>query len=654
MVSPLIAGLFLRNYKCYSNINFIPFNYEMRENLNVFIGENGIGKSSILESLNCLMNEVELKHWDTTLGQRKDRTFICPVFLIKKSDFNFSSEEEKISDAFWNLDPRKISNPEHYITFAEWRNELEKNIDRDDYLLFCIGKDRTGNVVLTSTVHSYIVNQTKRYGVSKAKITSLFEKLISHYTYVYIPIESSISDILSLQANEMQALMDKSVTDEIISLLSKKNYDSTGNKTGGRKSSIVDLINSNLDDYIKSINTKLLSGYKFEPKGTNKKTVKPNDILASILKEYFSIRPLTKDGKHINSLSSGQQRLALMDVAITLLSTNQMNKKVILAIDEPENSLDSAHRFSQFARLTELSEQYCHQLLLTTHWYGLLLRPSEGRLHFVSENGDDAPKLASYPLANLYDNRRHFPDSIEMKSYFDLMSSMLAILKSSNANWIICEGYEDALYLNLYLKDRVDNLNILPFNGCGNVKKLFRFLDVPFSDSEELNKIKGKVLCLIDTDEKSLIQIPGYKAGNYKKKLRFDRIILDRENDDAKLISVANNTATNTEIEDLLEPEITWDALKEIAKEDIQLSDLLSNYSYKSDTNKKHADLTKNIPFLKKETVTAYENFDELKAYLGNDSIKKSLAIHYCDIALKQGDIHIPAWADEIIKHFNS
>lgn len=626
----------------------------MRENLNVFIGENGIGKSSILESLNCLMNEVELKLWDTTLGQRKDRTFICPVFLIKKSEFNFSLEEEKISDAFWNLDPKNISNPEPYISFSEWRSELEKNINKDDYLLFCIGKDKTGNVVLTSTVHSYILNQTKRYGVSKAKITTLFDKLISNYTYVYIPIESSISDILNLQASEMQALMDKSVTDEIVSLLSKKNYDSSGNKTSGRKSSIVDLINSNLDDYIKSINTKLLSGYKFEPKGTNKKTVKPNDILASILKEYFGIRPLTKDGKHINSLSSGQQRLALMDVAITLLSTNRMNKQVILAIDEPENSLDSAHRFSQFARLTELSEQYNHQLLLTTHWYGLLSRPSEGRLHFVSENGDDAPKLASYPLSNLYDNRRHFPDSIEMKSYFDLMSSMLAILKSSNTNWIICEGYEDARYLNLYLNNKVDNLNILPFNGCGNVKKLFRFLDVPFSDNEELNKIKGKVLCLIDTDEKSLIQIQGYKSGNYNKKMRFDRIILDRESDCAKLISVANNTATNTEIEDLLEPNIVWDAIKIIAQDDCKLSDMLSDYSYNSEFENKYSDLTKNMPFLKKDTVVAYENFDELKDYLGTDRIKKLLAINYFNVALERGEINEPAWIKEIIDHFNS
>ncbi|WP_029837069.1 hypothetical protein, partial [Vibrio parahaemolyticus] len=109
--------------------------------------------------------------------------------------------------------------------------------------------------------------------------------------------ESSISDILNLQAREMQALMDKSVTNEIVSLLSRKLYDSNSNTRNNRKSSIVDLINSNLDEYINGINTNLLDGYKFEPKGTNKKTVKPNDILSSILKEYFSIRPLTKDGK---------------------------------------------------------------------------------------------------------------------------------------------------------------------------------------------------------------------------------------------------------------------------------------------------------------------------------------------------------------------
>jgi hypothetical protein len=89
--------------------------------------------------------------------------------------------------------------------------------------------------------------------------------------------------------------------------------------------------------------------------------------------------------------------------------------------------------------------------LLTTHWYGLLLRPSTGRLNFVSE-GESSPKVKGYSLKNFYESRRDFPDSIEMKSYFDLMSSMLSLLKKGRFNWLICEGHEDSLYLDAFLR----------------------------------------------------------------------------------------------------------------------------------------------------------------------------------------------------------
>jgi AAA15 family ATPase/GTPase len=313
----MIIGIFLRNYKCYGNINFIPFIESPSEKLNVFIGENGIGKSSILESLDCLLNEVEPRAWETTIGQKKDRTFICPVFLIKKSEFSPTSEQLAISDTFWSNDFKGVGGYDSVSGFIQWRDKLKNSISYDEYLLFCIGKNKTNDVIFTSTLHKKIFDQTRRLGVSKQKILELFQKLLSSYTYIYIPVENKISDILSLQANEMQGLMDRSVTAEIIKLLSDKNYSDIETR---KKSSIVDLINSNLDSYIEEINSRISEGYKFEPRGTNKKTVKPNDILQSILKEYFSIRPLTKDGKHVKSLSSGQQRLALMDVASTLLS----------------------------------------------------------------------------------------------------------------------------------------------------------------------------------------------------------------------------------------------------------------------------------------------------------------------------------------------
>ncbi|HCD8184392.1 TPA: AAA family ATPase, partial [Enterobacter roggenkampii] len=104
--------------------------------------------------------------------------------------------------------------------------------------------------------------------------------------------------------------------------------------------------------------------------------IKPTDILDSIFVKYFSLRPLSKNSKSINNLSSGEQRLALIDIATTLLSTKEeKEKEVILAIDEPEVSLESAHRFEQFCSLIELSEKYGRQIFVTTHWYGLVLRP---------------------------------------------------------------------------------------------------------------------------------------------------------------------------------------------------------------------------------------------------------------------------------------
>lgn len=645
----MIVGLFLRNYKCYSNINFIPFLKDVDENLNIFIGENGIGKSSILEGLDCILNEVEPRTWETTIGQKKDRTFICPVFLIKKSLFQPTKEQNALSDAFWNADLRNLSNLESVQHFSHWRDELKNKINHNDYLLFCIGKNATNDVILTSTLHQKIFDQTKRFGVSKQKISDLFQKLILSYTYIYIPIENRISDILNLQAKEMQGLMDKSVAAEIRKLLSDKNYT---NEKDDKKKSIVDLINSNLDDYITDINSKISNGYKFEAKGTNKKTVKPNDILQAILREYFSIRPLTKDGKHIKSLSSGQQRLALIDVASTLLSSNEeKNRNIILAIDEPESSLEASNRFDQFSRLVDIAENHGHQILLTTHWYGLLLRPSVGRLNFVYKD-EVAPAVKSYPLKNLYDDRRRFPDSIEMKSYFDLMSSMLSLLKKSNKNWLICEGYEDALYLNLYLKDHLSNTQILPFNGCGNVKKLYQFLAVPFSDKLENPQIKGKILCLIDTDEKSLITVPGYKLSNFKNKLSFSRLMLDRTNDISKLISVADTNASNTEIEDVLSPVIMWKTFKDISKKDEKLKSFITNL--KLVENIKHTDLTKNAIFLKKQTIEAHESFEDFKKYISSEDMKQLIANTYYKIGKKEENLVILPWMDNIIDYFNS
>lgn len=76
-----------------------------------------------------------------------------------------------------------------------------------------------------------------------------------------------------------------------------------------------------MDLYIDDINEKIPDGYKFEYKGAIKRPIKPTDILDSIFLKYFSYRPLSKNSKNIKNLSSGEQRIALIDIATALLST---------------------------------------------------------------------------------------------------------------------------------------------------------------------------------------------------------------------------------------------------------------------------------------------------------------------------------------------
>lgn len=645
----MIVGLFIRNYKCYGKLNFIPLAKNSSETLNVLIGDNGVGKSSLLEALNCILNEVDHRTWETTVGEKRDRTYIGPVFLVPKSRVPICQKMSAISDVFWNDSFSASSQSEAVSTFVTWRDELKRSVNFEEYYLICVGKDSLGAVLMSSTFHNKIFNQTKRLGVSKQYVAELFKRMTSLYSYIYIPVENRVSDVLSLQAREMQGLMDKSIAEEIRGILSVKEYKASGL---GRKMSVVDLINSKLDDYIASMNGRMSSGYQFTVKSTNKKTVKPNDILHIILSEYFNIRPLTKDGKSIKSLSSGQQRLALIDVAYTLLSVDtEKSRYVVLAIDEPESSLEAANRFKQFSRLVEIGEKKGHQVLLTTHWYGLLLRPSSGRLTFVREQ-KDAPEVQGFSMKNLYDQRRSFPDSIEMKSYFDLMASLLSLIKQDAFNWIICEGYEDAEYLNFYLRNKLKDVYILPFNGCGNVKKLFNFLAVPFSDKHELKQIKGRVLCLIDTDEKNLIHMPGYSAGNYRHKLRFDRLSLNREesceNDSARLISVADVNATNTCIEDVLDSRLMWSAFCAVADSYPEIEELLPDFSYNEEAV--YSDVTKRLCFLKPETIEGYKNIEKMKSVIMRDDVKRALSNEYVKLDVSTSR-ELP-WVDEIVKYF--
>lgn len=77
----MLIGVFLRHFKIYKGARYIPFSFNKAENFNLFIGQNGAGKSSILEALDSFFNNRDFIY---NTHQNKFDAFIAPLFLIKK------------------------------------------------------------------------------------------------------------------------------------------------------------------------------------------------------------------------------------------------------------------------------------------------------------------------------------------------------------------------------------------------------------------------------------------------------------------------------------------------------------------------------------------------------------------------------------------
>lgn len=70
----MIIGIFLRHIKVYKGINYIPIGE--KHNFVAFAGENGVGKSTILQGLNSFFNEKDYSINKMLL------TMACPVTIF--------------------------------------------------------------------------------------------------------------------------------------------------------------------------------------------------------------------------------------------------------------------------------------------------------------------------------------------------------------------------------------------------------------------------------------------------------------------------------------------------------------------------------------------------------------------------------------------
>ena len=561
----MILGAVLRNYKCYSGTHYIPFYKDREQNLNVIIGDNGVGKSTILEALDSLFNEGTT--WIVNSDSPSHESSVGALFLIEKDKCNsvLNTTEQNIlstiSDAMWSLDPKTNSTYEkNYSALFEQRKSLIKK--KDTHFFFAIGKrynEHTFSIPSSFDNHISEALKTQAFNATDSFVTNTLNKTIGIYSYLYIPVETTISDFLRLETAGMQVLADKNLKGAISDALTDRLITKTTERNRTKKISVLDIINEKLEDYIEQIQNeiqKIDKSYDFKPEYRQTTKLTPNHIANVVIDAYYSRRKLKMNKKPISTLSSGEKRRALIDIIYVFLSKNEIDRNLVLAIDEPESSLHISKYYDQFRKVQDIATKYNQQLFITTHWYGSLPILKSGNLMHINHNQE----VTLFNLENYFEERGSHPNDINLKSFFDLSAAIISAYRNSKCHWLLVEGVEDKLYLQYYLNN--ENIQILPLSGCGNVKKVYEYLFTPVSNSkQELPDIKEpKILCLVDTDSQNTPINVESKTKN--KQLHIRRWNENPTTHQIELKTIEDPNTMQTEIEEILEPSLFYNALK--------------------------------------------------------------------------------------------
>mgnify|MGYP000147379917 CR=1 FL=1 len=637
----MIVGIFLRYYKTYQGINYIPITDE--DSFCGLVGNNGIGKSSVLESLDTFFNN---KPWNFNTvtkksGKSATKPQIVPVMLIEKTMFEGGILEKALilSEVALSIKEEDASSPSvrnHLKKFIEHRDQLIQKVNIDDHLLIPLGFDYKGDISVSIFNSRLLVEKifgadhdNAKTGITDSEAQEflpLLESIRSQIEYIYIPREIDPEAFTKLETDEIQILMGETLT-QILS-----------ERVTARQ--ITD-INTNLNSFLDTLSDEL-EIYSYRTPTDRQQNLKRTDVYNLIIQAFFNIRKLHKkqgdNWLEISSLSSGEKQKAIIDVAHSLLSRHRdSGSNLIIAVDEPESSLHMSACFDQFGSLFDISRD-CMQVIFSSHWYGFLPTIESGSAAIISkvENDHvfDLINLASYReqvKQMTADTRGRLPYDIRLKSINDFVQSVVtSSIGDDPFNWLICEGSSEKIYFNKYFEDLIESkkLRIVPVGGAKEIKRLYNHISTSYEDFKD--EISGKIILISDTDS----ELVNYNVTNYEK-LVCKRIVNCANTGTTKLVAIQSNPVSPaTEIEDSLNGVLFLETLKTFSEDYSELLSFLDEIEALSE-NSSHFSLD-----LKTSQLAKIEEFFNI----GNN--KFIFAKKYVELMNDNHDI--PQWIQEI------
>jgi len=606
-----IRSLYLKNFRAYKNTKVI-----FDENMNVVIGQNDIGKSTILEALDIFFGQEVIKIDITDWNKDKEENKI-----IIGIEFFVDDELEIIIDTSntTKLKNEYLLNEEKYLEIFKVFDISNDKLSKEKIYLNAYYPE-CYDIPLINLKIKDLQNKLKEQDLKSDNDKKSAEIRKTLYINDVTDEVNLINKTIDLQKDDGKNIwesLQKELPLYFLFQSDRANKDSDSDIQNPLKTATKRIVADFEDDFKKiknSLEEKLNQiGIdtidKMKDMGLDVANSLTPKVTNKNLDTLFSFSLESDDGIALNKRGSGFRRMVMLNyfrAEAERKILEKSNKNVIYAIEEPETAQHPNHQTILINALLELSNKNNHQIIITTHTPEIAKMVDSHNLILINKDENNNPIII---------------DDNENK--LNLIIQTLGILPNINieniqkVKVVVCfEGYTDIEFIkniNHNIQDFKDIIDIndesifLVFLGGSTLEH--------WINNKYLDKLNIPQLHIYDSDSNQILETNRHK---YK---RFIEKIKRQPN---KNYGFETNKA---EIENYIHPNIIKEEYQFETFYHLKEADWLNrwsnienlpNYIKNNKTNQNKAlknqmpDLSKKLT---KEHLVELEAFDEIKSW---------------------------------------
>jgi len=386
-----IRSLYLKNFRAYKDVKVI-----FDENMNVIIGKNDIGKSTILEALDIFFGQevikIDITDWNKDKEEKviiigveflvnnnleiiidsTNPTNLKDEFLINADGYleifkEFSINDEKLSKekVFINsLYPQIFDEPLVSLKIADLKKILKENN--------ITSKNESKSAEIRTAIYANMLNKDTVFSMQQIDISKEDAKKIWESLQKELPLYFLFqSDRANKDSDSDIQNPLKTATKRIVANFEKEFKN----------------IKDSLELQLNQIGIETIS--KMKDMGLEV----ANDLIPKVsnknLDTLFSFTLESDDGIALNKRGSGFRRMVMLNyfrAEAERKISEKNNKHVIYAIEEPETAQHPNYQKMLIEALLELSNQDNHQIIITTHTPEIAKMVDENNLIMITKD----------------------------------------------------------------------------------------------------------------------------------------------------------------------------------------------------------------------------------------------------------------------------